>query len=75
MTNITTAEGLLSCVLVFICSCTLVRRVKVMQPVLSSLVKQFGPLSIVHKASILGQRLVSINMQHHINNNSSLVTG
>jgi hypothetical protein len=55
MTNVSSLEGLLSCVLIFICSCALIRRVKVLKSVLNW--KQFGPLSIFHKAAVIGTRL------------------
>jgi hypothetical protein len=55
MTNATSLEGLLSLVLVFISSCALIRRVKSFRSILNW--KQFGPLSIFHKASVIGRRL------------------
>lgn len=57
MTNVSTFEGLLSCVLIFICSCAHLRRVKALKPLINNAVKQFGPLSIFHKASVIGLRL------------------
>ena len=57
MTNVSTFEGLLSCVLIFICSCVHLRRVKALKPVINNALKQFGPLSIFHKASVIGIRL------------------
>ena len=55
MTNVERFEGLLSCVLIFICSCALVKRVRAFKSLLNW--KQFGPLSIFHKASVIGLRL------------------
>jgi hypothetical protein len=55
MTNASSLEGLVSLVFVFICSCALLRRVKSLKSILSW--KQFGPLSIFHKASVIGRRL------------------
>lgn len=57
MTNVSTFEGLLSCVLVFICTCAHIRRVRALKSVINSALKQFGPLSIFHKASVIGLRL------------------
>jgi hypothetical protein len=57
MTNLSSFEGLLSCVLIFICSCTHIRRVRALKPMINSALKQFGPLSIFHKASVIGIRL------------------
>lgn len=57
MTNVSTPEGLISCVLVFICSCAHIRRIRALKPIINSAVKQFGPLSIFHKASVIGMRL------------------
>lgn len=57
MTNISSFEGLLSCVLIFICSCTHIRRVRALKPMVHSALKQYGPLSIFHKASVIGVRL------------------
>ena len=57
MTNVSTFEGLLSCVLIFVCSCAHLRRVRALKPVINSALKQFGPLSIFHKASVIGIRL------------------
>jgi hypothetical protein len=55
MTNVSSLEGLVSLVFVFICSCALIRRVKVFRSILTW--RQFGPLSIFHKASVIGKRL------------------
>jgi hypothetical protein len=57
MTNVSTFEGLLSCVLIIICSCAHIRRVRALKPVINSALKQYGPLSIIHKASVIGLRL------------------
>jgi len=56
MTNVTTLEGLLSVVLIFICSCVHIRRVRALKFITLSW-NQFGPLSIFHKASVIGIRL------------------
>eukprot|EP01033_Poteriospumella_lacustris_P013078 gene13078-gene13961 len=55
MTNVSSLEGLVALVLVFICSCALIRRVRSVRGILSW--RQFGPLSIFHKASVVGIRL------------------
>lgn len=55
MTNVSSLEGLLACVIVFICSCALVKRVRAFRSIIGW--KQFGPLSIFHKASVIGLRL------------------
>lgn len=55
MTNVSSLEGLLSCVIIFIISCALVRRVKVLKSIISW--KDFGILSIFHKGSVIGTRL------------------
>ena len=57
MTNVSTIEGLISCVLVFITTCVHIRRIRALKPIINSAVKQFGPLSIIHKASVIGIRL------------------
>ncbi len=57
-TNISTLEGLSSLVLVFICSCVFLRRVRALKSIALQW-KPFGPLSIFHKASVIGQRLSS----------------
>ena len=57
MTNVSTIEGLISCVLVFISTCVHIRRIRALKPIINSAVKQFGPLSIFHKASVIGMRL------------------
>ena len=56
MTNVTTLEGLLSVVLVFICSCVHIRRVRALKFMTLSW-NHYGPLSILHKASVIGIRL------------------
>ena len=56
MTNVTSFEGLLSFFLIFICTCTFLRRVKALRG-LTNEWKNFGPLSILHKASVVGFRL------------------
>lgn len=55
MTNVSSLEGLISLVLVFICSCALIRRVRSIRSILNW--QHFGPLSIFHKASVIGIRL------------------
>ena len=55
MTNIYSLEGLLSFVLIFIFSCTLIRRIKVLKSITDW--KNLGILSIFHKASVIGTRL------------------
>lgn len=55
MTNVSSLEGLIACVLIFICSCALIRRVRSLKSMINW--KQFGPLSIFHKASVIGTRL------------------
>ncbi len=55
MTNVGTLEGLTAMVLVFICSCALIKRVRPIRGILTW--RQFGPLSIFHKASVIGIRL------------------
>lgn len=57
MTNASNFEGLLSLVLIFVASCVHVYRVKALKPILSTDFKQYGPLSIFHKASVVGIRL------------------
>ena len=57
MTNVSQIDGLISCVLVFICSCAHIRRIKALKPIINTAVKQFGPFSIFHKASVIGMRL------------------
>ncbi|CAM9907729.1 unnamed protein product [Heterosigma akashiwo] len=55
MTNISSPEGFLSVVLLFICSCAYIRRV----PRLRSwfLTEKRGPWGIFYKASVIGSRL------------------
>ncbi len=55
MTNVSSLEGLIALVLIFISSCALIRRVRSVRGILSW--RQFGPLSIFHKASVVGIRL------------------
>ena len=57
MTNVADLEGFVACVLIFICSCAHIRRVRALKPFIKSALKQFGPLSIFHKASVIGLRL------------------
>lgn len=57
MTNATNIEGLISIVLIFVASCVHVNRVKALKPILSTDLKLMGPLSIFHKASVVGIRL------------------
>jgi hypothetical protein len=57
MTNATNFEGFFACVLIFICTCVHLRRVKSLKQIINSYFKQFGPLSIFHKSSVLGIRL------------------
>ena len=52
MTNASNFEGLLSLVLIFIASCVHINRVKALKPILSTEFKNYGPLSIFHKASV-----------------------
>ena len=56
MTNASSFEGMLSCVLIFIISCVHLRRIRALKPLVLS-TKQFGPLSIIYKASVFGVRL------------------
>lgn len=56
MTNVSTFEGLLSVVLVFICSCVHIRRVRALKFITLTW-NHYGPLSIFHKASVIGLRL------------------
>ena len=55
MTNLSTFEGLLACILIFITSCVHFRRVKAFKELIMK--KQFGPLSVFQKASVIGLRL------------------
>jgi hypothetical protein len=55
MTNITNLDGLISCIVIMLCSCVLLRRVKAMHPLFMK--KQFGPLSVLLKASVIGTRV------------------
>ena len=45
----------MACAFVFICTCTFLRRVRIVRPMIIE--KRFGPLSIFQKASIIGIRL------------------
>jgi hypothetical protein len=56
MTNVTSLEGLMAVVLVFICSCVHIRRVRALKFITLSW-NHYGPLSIFHKASVIGIRL------------------
>ena len=56
MTNVSTLEGLLTVVLIFICSCVHIRRVRALKFITSTWT-HYGPLSIFHKASVIGIRL------------------
>ena len=56
MTNVASFEGLLSVCLIFICACTFLRRVKALRGITNEWQK-LGPLSILHKASVVGFRL------------------
>ena len=56
MTSITSPYGLLSCILLFICSCVHFKRVKALKHFLE-ISKDKGPLSIFQKAAIVGIRL------------------
>ncbi|CAN0159127.1 unnamed protein product [Phaeothamnion confervicola] len=54
MTNVYSMQGMLTLVLLFICSCAYIRRV----PRLRSLVSpQPGPLGVFYKAALIGRRL------------------
>lgn len=55
MTNVSSFEGLLACVLILICTCAHISRVKSLKSLLNW--KQFGLLSIFHKAAVIGIRL------------------
>ena len=55
MTNVSDFEGLLACVLIFICTCAHIKRIKVLRPLINW--RQFGPLSIFSKAAVIGIRL------------------
>ncbi len=55
MTNISSFEGLLSVIIVFIISCVHLSRVKALNPYIMT--QKFGALSIFHKGAILGTRL------------------
>lgn len=57
MTNISNLDGLIAGLLVFVCSCVMLRRVKAMQTLFMR--QQFGPLSVLHKASVIGTRLAT----------------
>lgn len=57
MTNLSNLDGLLSCILVLICSCVFLRRVKAMEWLFAK--NQFGPVSLLHKASVIGSRLAT----------------
>lgn len=55
MTNAYTADGFLAVILLFICTCTHIRRVKALQPLV--LEHQVGFWGIVYKASVIGIKL------------------
>lgn len=55
MTNLSNPEGLLACIVVFLCTCVHARRVKVLKPFLENV--KDGPLGILHSAGIVGMRL------------------
>jgi hypothetical protein len=55
MTNVSSFEGLIASILIFICTCTLFRRVKAMKSLTNEW--NYGPLSLLHKASVIGLRL------------------
>ena len=55
MTNVSNLEGLLACVLIFVCTCAHIKRIKALKSIINW--KQFGILSIFHKASVVGIRL------------------
>ena len=55
MTNITDGVGLLTLILLTICSCVHFRRVKALKHMLLS-AKNGGPLDIFYKASVIGIR-------------------
>jgi hypothetical protein len=55
MTNITDGVGLLTLILLTICSCVHFRRVKALKHMLLK-AKQGGPLDIFYKASVIGIR-------------------
>lgn len=55
MTNASSLEGFITLVLIFISSCALIRRVRSVRNILNW--QNFGPLSIFHKAAIIGIRL------------------
>ena len=56
MTNITDGVGLLTLLLLTICSCVHFRRVKALKHMIIS-AKQGGPFDIFYKASVIGVRL------------------
>ena len=56
MTNVGSFEGLATLVLIFIVTCVLLRRVRALRP-LTEEWKTSGPLSLLHKASVIGLRL------------------
>ena len=57
MTNASNFEGLMALVFIIIASCVHVYRVKALKPILATAFKRYGPLSIFHKASVVGIRL------------------
>ena len=59
MTNAYSFEGLLACVLVFICSCVHIRRVRSLKHFIVDN-KCNGFFSIFYKASVIGLRLQAI---------------
>lgn len=55
MTNAYSAEGFLAVILIFLCTCTHIRRVKAIKPLV--LAHPVGFWGIVYKASVIGIRL------------------
>jgi hypothetical protein len=58
MTNASNLEGLVVIVLVFIATCVHINRIKRLKQIFSTSFKRLGPLSIFHKASVIGIRLM-----------------
>lgn len=56
MTSISTLYGLLSCIILFICSCVHFKRIKALKYFIE-VSKEHGPFSIFQKAAIVGIRL------------------
>lgn len=55
MTNAYSVEGFLAAILIFLCTCTHIRRVKAIKPYV--LAHPVGFWGIVYKASVIGIRL------------------